>query len=274
MIYNIKLTALIITLNEEAQMHQLLTDLNFADEIIVVDSFSNDKTEEIATSFKNVKFLQNKFENFSSQRNFAVSQAKNDWILFLDADERLTPELKNEILETLKANRKEIAFLFPRTFMFKNRVLLFSGCQTDKIFRLFNKNFAKYSSEKLIHEKLITKGEIATFKNKLIHYSYFDFESYKSKMVHYGKLKAEEKFIKKQKNSLLLQILHPAYDYLYNYCIRLGFLDGKKGIIICYLRAYSIFIRHQELRNLWKKNNAYFQKISFFFILLFLQNFS
>lgn len=253
MIYDIKLTALIITLNEEARIHQLLTDLNFADEIIVVDSYSNDKTEEIANSFKNVKFIQNKFENFSNQKNFAISQAKNDWILFLDADERLTSELKNEILEILKKNGKEIAFLFPRTFMFKDRVLLFSGCQTDKIFRLFNKNFAKYSNEKLIHEKLIAKGEIATLKNKLIHYSYFDFESYKSKMVLYGKLKAQEKFIKKQKSSFLLQVLHPAYNYLYNYFIRLGLLDGKKGIIICYLRAYSIFIRHQELRNLWKK---------------------
>lgn len=260
MISNTKLTVLIITLNEEAQIHQLLTALNFADEIIVVDSFSTDKTQEIANSFKNVKFLQNKFENFSSQRNFAISQTKNDWILFLDADERLTPELKNEILETLKTNRKEIAFLFPRTFMFKNRVLLFSGCQTDKIFRLFNKNFAKYSSEKLIHEKLITRGEIATFKNRLIHYSYFDFESYKSKMVRYGKLKAQEKFIKKQKNSFLLQIIHPTYNYLYNYFIRLGFLDGKKGIIICYLKAYSIFIRYQELRNLWKKTTLISKK--------------
>lgn len=253
MINNTKLTVLIITLNEEAQMQELLTNLNFADEIIVVDSFSTDKTQQIATSFNNVKFLQHTFENFSSQRNFAVSQAKNDWILFLDADERLTSKLKEEILLTLKTTRKEIAFLFPRTFMFKDKVLLFSGCQTDKIFRLFNKNFAGYSSEKLIHEKLITKGKIGTFKNQLIHYSYFDFESYKSKMIYYGKLKAQEKFIKKQKSSFMLQILHPTYNYLYNYCIRLGFLDGKKGIIICYLKAYSIFIRYQELTNLWKK---------------------
>ncbi|OUD31496.1 glycosyltransferase family 2 protein, partial [Flavobacterium sp. FPG59] len=93
MICNVKLTALIITLNEEDHIRELLTDLSFADEIIIVDSFSTDKTKEIANSFKNVIFLQKKFENFSSQRNFAISQSKYDWILFLDADERLTPEL-------------------------------------------------------------------------------------------------------------------------------------------------------------------------------------
>ena len=253
MICNVKLTALIITLNEEDHIRQLLTDLSFADEIIVVDSFSTDRTKEIANSFKNVIFLQKKFENFSSQRNFAISQSTYDWILFLDADERLTPELTHEILETLKKNENEIAFMFPRTFMFQNSVLHFSGCQTDKIFKLFNKKFAKYSNEKLIHEKLITDGEIATLKNKLIHFSYSNYESYKAKMVHYGKLHAQAKFIHKQQSSTLHQILHPAYDFLYNYCIRLGFLDSKKGIIICYLRAYSVFIRHQELRHLWKK---------------------
>src|SRR3970040_2567452 len=98
-------------------MQTLLTDLDFADEIIVVDSFSTDKTEVICKSFQKVTFIQNKFENYSSQRNFAISQAKNDWILFLDADERLTPALKNEIIATLKTNEIFSVFLFYRTFM-------------------------------------------------------------------------------------------------------------------------------------------------------------
>jgi glycosyltransferase involved in cell wall biosynthesis len=247
----IDLSLLIITLNEEANLIELLADLDFADEVIVVDSYSSDKTEAICKLYKNVKFIQNHFENFTSQRNFAISQAKNDWILFLDADERLTPDLKNEILGTLQTNTIYSAFLFYRTFMFKNEVLHFSGCQTDKIYRLFNKNFAKYTTERLVHEKLDVKGKTSIFKNKLIHYSYSDYQTFKAKLVNYGKLKAKEKFIKGIKPTLFRQIFHPAYNFLYNYIIRLGFLDGKKGIIICYLNANSVSVRYRELKRLW-----------------------
>jgi glycosyltransferase involved in cell wall biosynthesis len=251
--HNKNISVLIITLNEEANMQALLVDLDFADEIIVVDSFSTDKTEAICKSFENVTFIQNKFENYSSQRNFAISQAKNDWILFLDADERLTPALKNEIITTVNINETFSAFLFSRTFMFEDKVLHFSGNQTDKIFRLFNKNQAEYTKDRLVHEKLKVNGKIGVLKNKLIHYSYSSFQTYKSKTIRYGKFKAQEKFIKKQKPSVLLHFLHPAYNFLFNYIVRLGFLDGKKGMIICYLNANSVHIRYQELDQLWKR---------------------
>jgi glycosyltransferase involved in cell wall biosynthesis len=249
---NNKISALIITFNEEIHMNELLNSLTFVDEIVVVDSFSSDNTKFICEGFINVKFFQNPFENFTSQRNFAIAQAKNDWILFLDADERLTPELKNEIIYTLNNNtEKHSAFLFFRTFMFKNKVLNFSGWQTDKIFRLFNKNLAKYTSERLVHEKLKVDGSIGILKNKLIHYSYSDFESYKSKMINYGKLKAQEKFNNKYKPNFVLKNFHPIYNFLYNYIIRLGFIDGKKGGVICFLNAYSVYIRYEELNKLW-----------------------
>ncbi|MDI5895036.1 glycosyltransferase family 2 protein [Flavobacterium algoritolerans] len=255
-----KISVLVITLNEEANMQALLVDLGFADEIIIVDSCSTDKTKSIAQSFSNVRFIENRFENYSSQRNFAISQAKNDWILFLDADERLTPALKEEIIETLRTNKTYSAFLFYRKFMFENTVLHFSGLQTDKILRLFDKNFAKYSSDRLVHEKLTVNGKIGVFKNKLLHYSYSGYKCYKSKATRYGKLKAQEQFIKKQKPSFTLHFLHPSYNFLYNYFIRLGFLDGKKGITICYLNAYSVFVRYQELKLLWDKKNIISRK--------------
>jgi glycosyltransferase involved in cell wall biosynthesis len=242
-----KLSVIIITLNEEANMQALLVDLDFADEIIVVDSYSIDKTKSLAQSFSSVRFIENRFENYASQRNFAILQAKNDWILFLDADERLTPALKKEIIETLRTNETYTAFLFYRKFMFKNTILHFSGWQTDKIFRLFNKNFVKYKTEKLVHEKLEVIGKVRTFKNKLIHHSYTDYKSYKIKMIQYGKLKAQEKRINNLKPNILLYFFHPTYNFLYNYFVRFGFLDGKKGITICYLNAYSVFVRYKEL---------------------------
>ena len=249
--YNTNISVLIITLNEENQMRSLLADLDFADEIIVVDSFSTDKTEAICKSFEKVSFIQNRFENYSSQRNFAISQAKNDWILFLDADERLSPALKNEIITTVNTNKTHSAFLFYRTFMFKDKVLHFSGNQNDKIFRLFNKNNAAYTKDRLVHEKLKVNGKIGVLKNKLIHYSYSNFQEYKLKTIRYGKFKAQEKFLKRQKPFIILHFLHPAYNFLFNYIVRLGFLDGKKGLIICYLNANSVYTRYRELEQLW-----------------------
>ncbi|HEY1194399.1 glycosyltransferase family 2 protein, partial [Flavobacterium sp.] len=166
------LTALIITNNEEQNIRSVLENLSFANEIIVVDSFSSDQTFEIASSFKNVRAVQHVFENFAAQRNFALSLTSNPWILFIDADERLTPELEKEIEIVINQNDHIAAYFMYRTFMFKTRKLSFSGWQTDKIIRLFKKENAFYNHEKIVHEKLIIDGETGKLKNKLIHFSY------------------------------------------------------------------------------------------------------
>jgi glycosyltransferase involved in cell wall biosynthesis len=245
-----KLSVLIITLNEERYIKSLLEDIDFADEIIVIDSYSTDKTVEIIKSFTNVKLIQNQFINYTSQRNFALDHAKNDWILFIDADEIITPKLKVEILSTINNKDAASAYLIYRIFMFKNKKLNFSGWQTDKIFRLFNKSACRYNEDRMVHEKLIVKGKIAVLKNKIIHFSYISYQEYKLKMKKYGILKANEKIKKGQNPAKLLLFLHPIYTFLYQYIIRLGFLDGIRGVIICYLNAYSIFIRYKEIRRI------------------------
>ncbi len=245
-----KLSVLIITLNEEQHIKALLEDIDFADEIIVVDSYSTDETINIVEAFKNVKLIQNLFINYTSQRNFALDQAKNSWVLFIDADERLTPELKSEIITIINSDNAASAYFIYRIFMFKNSRLNFSGWQTDKIFRLFNKSKCRYNEERTVHEKLIVNGSISTLKNKITHFSYSSYEEYKSKMYQYGIFKASEKFAKGIRPYFLLQILHPLYTFLYQFIVRFGFLDGTKGIIICYLNAYSVFIRYKELRRI------------------------
>jgi glycosyltransferase involved in cell wall biosynthesis len=250
---NKKISVLIITLNEQNHMQELLSDLDFADEVIVVDSFSTDRTKVISESFKNVRFIENKFENYTSQRNFAIDQARNNWILFIDADERLTPDLKQEILQIVTKIDDVSAYLFYRKFYFRNKILRFSGWQTDRIFRLFKKDKCRYTHHRLVHEKLDVDGKIASFKNKLIHFSYADYESYKRKMIAYGKLKAMEKYQVGFKPTIFHEYGHSTYNFLYQYLIRLGILDGSKGIIICYLNALSVSERYKELKRLNQK---------------------
>lgn len=249
-----KISVLIITLNEESHMRELLSDLEFADEVIVVDSYSQDNTEEIASSFPYVRFIEHPFQNFTSQRNFAIDEARNNWILFIDADERLTQELKQEILETVERDEPLNAYLFYRKFFFKRKVLHFSGWQTDRIFRLFRKDKARYTAKRLVHEKLDVDGRVGVFKNKLIHFSYADYESYKGKMLTYGRLKAREKFQSGFRPTFLHKHGHALYNFLYQYLVRLGILDGQKGIVICYLNALSVRERYKELEKLYKED--------------------
>jgi len=244
------LSALIITRNEEQNIQNVLENLSFADEIIVVDSFSSDRTFEIASSFKNVKTVQHSFENFASQRNYAINLASNSWILFIDADERVTPNLKKEIETVINEENKAVAYFMYRTFMFKDKRLRFSGWQTDKIIRLFKKENAFYNHEKIVHEKLVINGEVRKLKNKLIHFSYSTFDDYKQKMIFYGKLKAQEELSKNTKPNFFHFYIRPAYQFLNQFVIRLGFLDGKNGLTICYLNALSVSARFQELKKI------------------------
>jgi glycosyltransferase involved in cell wall biosynthesis len=247
-----KITGLIITLNEEQNIAQVIKNIYFVDEIVVLDSFSTDNTVEIAKSFDKVKVFQNKFENFTDQRNLALDYASHNWILFLDADERLTPELNSEIFETIKQDDTAEAYYFSRKFMFKDKPLHFSGWQTDKNIRLFKKDAARYSKERLVHEILRVKGRTKVMKHKLIHYSYIDYDSYKQKMKNYAKLKAKELYMKEVKPNFFHFYIKPAYKFLYKYIVRLGILDGKKGFTICYLNAYSVYSRYPYLRKLYK----------------------
>ncbi len=249
-----KISGLIITYNEEQNIEDLIQNLDFVDELIVVDSFSTDKTLEILSKYPHVKIVQNQFENYTKQRNFTLTFATNPWILFLDADERITPELKEEILQTTQNPKAKDAYYVYRKFMFNNGPLRFSGWQTDKNFRLFRKEKAHYKEDLLVHETLVVEGTIGILKNKLIHYSYISYEDYKGKMISYGKLKAKELYNKGKKPNVFHYYLKPIYKFLYAYLIRLGILDGQKGIIICYLNALSVYIRYQELKRLNAEN--------------------
>lgn len=134
--------------------------------------------------------------------------------------------------------------------MFQQEHLRFSGWQTDKNYRLFRKSKVQFSDKRIVHETLDINGSSGILKEKLTHFCYRNYENYKGKMLCYGRLKAKEAFQKNKKFSLALQIVKPTYTFLYNFIIRLGFLDGLKGITVCYLNALGDWERYRELRKL------------------------
>lgn len=252
----VKLTALMITFNEIEHIEAVIQNLSFADEIIIVDSYSTDGTVEVIQKYPQVQFIQREFKNFTDQKAFALEQANNDWVLFMDADERVTPKLEKEIVSVIsQSNLGYVAYYFYRRFMFKNQILRFSGWQTDKNYRLFRKSKVKFSPERIVHETLVVNGESSILNNKLLHYSYKNFEDYKGKMLKYGRMKAIEEAEKGKKFSFIASVFRPAYKFLNHFILRLGFLDGKKGLIISYLNALGVKSRFDELKRIQDKSS-------------------
>lgn len=248
-----KISAVLITLNEIINIDEVLTNLHFADEIIIVDSFSTDGTVERIKKRSRVEFIQRPFVNYTDQKSFAMSQASYDWVLFMDADERLTDRLKNEILTTINSDKEPVAYYFYRIFMFQQKILRYSGWQSDKNFRLFRKSKVAFTQDRIVHETLVVDGKIDVLKNKLIHYSYKDYQDYKGKMIKYGQMKAQEELVKNYDPNLYHFLFRPFYKFFNHYILRFGFLDGKKGLIISYLNALGVYNRYKELSRLRKK---------------------
>ena len=240
-------------------IEKCIESITFADEIIVVDSYSTDGTYEYLKIHPKVKVIQHPFANFTAQKSFALKQATNDWVLFLDADEVVPQKLQEEIVETVNSDTEFVAFWFYRKFMFQKSILKFSGWQTDKNYRLFRKSKAKFSDKKIVHETLNVNGSSGILKERLTHYCYKSYEDYKSKMLKYGRLKAKEAFYREKRFNYFSLIFKPMWKFFHHYILRLGILDGKKGITISYLNALGDLERYRELKKLEKKNElAYY----------------
>ena len=239
-----------ITFNEINHIEDVISTLDFADEIIVVDSYSTDGTFEKLSSMDTIKVIQREFKNFADQRNFAIEQAQFEWVFFIDADERLTIESQKEIVQTATYHGDVNAFKIPRKFIFNNKVMRFSGLQTDRVFRLFKKGITKYREDKLVHELLDFTGDFKVLKYYMLHYSFSDYKSYKQKTEHYGALKAQELLHSGTSPNWFHFYIKPAYKFISNYIFRLGVLDGKEGYIICSLNAYGVFYRYKTLKEL------------------------
>lgn len=234
------LTVIVPTFNEEAYLEAALRSVRFADEIIVVDSFSTDDTPNIAKTYA-THFLQREFDNFSSQKNYALEQANSEWVLFLDADERITYPLQIEITRAIETRvHGGYKLNFPHFYM--NRFLYH---HSNDVLRVVKREGSHYTG--LVHEKLHCDGSIGQLKNPVLHFTYRGLEQYISKKESYAWIQAEQLQKKRKKTTLLLLFIKPAYRFFSSYFLKGGFRDGVPGMVVSAINAYGVFSRYVKL---------------------------
>jgi len=243
-----KITAIIPTLNEESNIEGAIGSLAFADEIIVIDSFSIDKTISICKKH-DVRVIQREFDDFSSQKNYAIDRASHNWVFILDADERISAELAQEIIDTVKNPSDFAAFNLYRTFYFKGKKIVYGGWQTDKVIRLFRKDKCRYDG-KLVHERIRCDGKTGVMKHRMDHYSYRSHEQYEGKLEFYATLQAKELIQQHKKVTLLHRMIKPSFRFLVLYFVRFGFLDGNKGFTLARVHAKGVLQRYLNYEKL------------------------
>ncbi|GLB53562.1 alpha-L-glycero-D-manno-heptose beta-1,4-glucosyltransferase [Neptunitalea chrysea] len=248
-----KLSAVLITLNEINCIDPCIDSISFADEIIVVDSYSTDGTWEYLNTHDKVKASQRVFKNYTDQKSNALSLTSHNWVLFVDADEIITEESKNEILSVLKNPKADAYYIF-RKFIMNNKPLKYCGFQTDKQLRLFDKRKAHFAPDRLVHEHLVTIGSSRILTHKLDHHFYKSYNDYSRRILFYGQLKGLELYRKNKKPNLFLRIIKPSFKFFYMFFVRFGILDGSRGFTIAKINAKGVLERYKHLKKLIKEH--------------------
>ncbi len=240
-----KISAIIISKNSEKTINNCLNSLSFLNEIIVLDSGSSDRTQEICRQFTNLVF-ETDWQGFGIQKNRALEKATGDWVLSIDSDEKITKELALEI-QTVIREEKYTAFYMPRLSNYCGKWIKYGDWNPDNVLRLWKRGTAHFTND-LIHEKVVLEeGKIGYLKHHLLHYTYPNLESVLSKMNSYSTLGAKMAFEKGKKSSLSKAILHGLWTFVRGYFFKLGFLDGREGFILAVSNAEGCYYRYLKL---------------------------
>jgi glycosyltransferase involved in cell wall biosynthesis len=247
-----QLSVVIITFNEEKNISRCLDSIkDIADDIVVVDSFSTDKTESICKQY-NVNFIQRKWEGYSDTKNFANVQAKYDWVLSLDADEALSEKLQQSILK-IKQNTELNFFKFNRLTNYCGAWIKHCGWYPDTKIRIFDRKITCWSGT--IHEELIIDSNkpITQLAGDCLHYSYYTIEQHIQQTEKFTTLSANDLFTKGKKAGFIKLYISPVVKFLQSYFIQLGMLDGYYGFVVCKISASSTYLKYSKLKQLYKK---------------------
>ena len=245
------LSVILITRNEESNLDDCLASLDgIAQQIVVVDSNSTDGTLEIANRYGALMAYPSDWPGFGPQKNRALDLATCDWVLSLDADERLTPSLKSEILTAINHSAQIDCFAIPRLSWYCGRFIRHSGWSPDYVDRLFRRGTARFSDD-LVHERLIPNGTVAKLENPMLHYSFMNYSQVLDKLNRYSTASAEQAFANGKTSNPLKAVLHGMWAFVRTYILRAGFLDGPQGFALAMSNAQGTYYRYMKL---WQLN--------------------
>jgi glycosyltransferase involved in cell wall biosynthesis len=248
-----RLSVFIIALNQEANIGDCLASVSFADEIVVVDTGSADRTVELARAYTD-RVLTAPWAGFGRTKNFALDQARGDWVFSLDTDERVPPALKDEILAVVEADGPLAGYRVPRKNYFCGRWIKRLGWYPDYTLRLFRRGQGRFRDRE-VHEEVVVAGAVGTLKTPLTHYSYKSVSEYVARMDRYARLAAQELAKAGRRPFPGELFLRPFFSFLHLYVIRLGFLEGTTGYTLAVLMSVYKFLKYYYLRELNRGRN-------------------
>lgn len=249
------LTVIIPTYNEEDHIASLLEQVTWADEILVVDSFSTDATVELVEQ-TTATLLQRKYSGPADQKNWGIRQAKHNWVLILDADERLSPSLMKEIKMVIQQPKGDCAgYWMYRQNYFMGKKINYSGLQRDKVIRLIQRDLCAYNN-KQVHEEIESTGKIGFLQHKLEHYTYKNLAHFLAKNERYALWSAEDHLAKTKRVTGWHLFVKPLGRFFSQYILKRGFLDGQAGFIFCVIMAWGVFLRYARIKELLREKKA------------------
>jgi len=245
----LEISAVIITLNEERRLPRALESLSVADEVLVVDCGSTDGTQQVAERY-GARLISHPWQGYARQKNFADSQAKYPWILSLDADEALSPELAAEIKQLQQKGPGEAAgFLMPRMARYQRRWIRHSGWHPDFKLRLYDRRRGRWVGD-YVHERVAVDGPVRRLRGDLHHYTCDSFEEHLRTLDRYTTLAAQESFDQGERLILPYLLAGPPWKFLETYILRQGFRDGFPGLVIAAMAGFYVFLKYAKL---WQK---------------------
>ena len=248
------LAAVIITCNEEANIAECLESLSgTVDQIIVLDSGSADSTLAIASLYGATVAVSSVWHGFGYQKNQALSMANTDWILSIDADERLTPELAKEIRSVINDTHSFTCYSIPRRSWYCGRFIRFSGWSPDYVDRLFKNGTARFSDD-LVHERLLHSGPSNRLQNTFLHYSFHNFSQVLQKLDRYSTASARQAYAKGKRASVYSAVGHGVWAFLRTFVIKGGFLDGSHGLALAISNAEGTYYKYLKIWQLEQNN--------------------
>jgi len=248
------ITGIVACYNEELNIEACLASLDWCDELLVVDSYSTDRTAEIAQLNPKVRFYQHVYYGDGAQRNWAINLVQTDWLLILDADERCSAALRDEIEDLLTSDPAHDAYTIPRKSYFLGRRIRFSGWQNDRVVRLVRRGAGFYSRRR-VHAHVMTAGGAPLLRNALDHYMIECFHSYVRRINLYGYWGAAQCWRDGVRAGALKIFLRPATRFVRTYFFQFGFLDGTRGLTFCILQTYASYLKWSLLWS-WHVNAA------------------